>query len=76
MIIANLISYILVILGAINWGLVGIFDFNLVEWIFMGRTVGAIVVYVIIAVAAIWLIFSPLFSGKGLRLCRDCDYKE
>ena len=36
MVIANLISYILVLLGAVNWGLYGIFDFNLVSAIFMG----------------------------------------
>ena len=49
MVIANIISYILVLLGAVNWGLYGIFDFNLVGWIFQGpRTAGAIIVYVII----------------------------
>ena len=41
MIIANLVSYILVLLGAVNWGLYGIFNFNLVSAIFMGdRSVG------------------------------------
>ncbi len=45
MVIANIISYILVLLGAVNWGLYGIFDFNLVSWIFQGpRSVGAIIV--------------------------------
>lgn len=69
MVIANIISYVLVLLGAINWGLVGIFDFNLVGWIFMGtRSVGAIIVYVIITLAAVWLIISPIISGFGLRL--------
>lgn len=69
MVIANIISYILVLLGAVNWGLYGIFDFNLVSWIFGGaRSVGAIIVYVIITLAAIWLIVSPILSGNGLRL--------
>ena len=69
MVIANIISYILVLLGAVNWGLYGIFDFNLVGWIFQGpRTAGAIIVYVIITRAAIWLIISPIISGHGLRL--------
>ncbi len=69
MIIANIISYVLVLLGALNWGLFGIFGFNLVSWVFGGpRTAGSIILYVIISLAAIWLIISPLISGNGLRL--------
>ncbi len=69
MVIANIISYVLVLLGAVNWGLYGIFDFNLVSWIFQGpRSVGSIIVYVLITLAAIWLIISPIISGNGLRL--------
>ena len=68
MIIANLVSYILVLLGAVNWGLYGIFNFNLVSAIFMGdRSVGAIIAYIIIALAAIWLIVYTVFSGGILR---------
>ena len=75
MVIANLISYILVIVGALNWGLFGIFNFNLVSWVFMGaRSVGAIIVYTLITLAAIWLIISPIITGHGLRLAmRDED---
>ena len=77
MIIANLISYVLVIVGALNWGLVGIFNFNLVDWVFMDpRTIGSIIVYVVIAIAAIWLIISPMLSGNGLRLGRDAHYER
>ena len=69
MVIANIISYVLVLLGAVNWGLYGIFNFNLVSWIFQGpRSVGSIIVYVIITLAAVWLIISPIISGHGLRL--------
>ena len=74
MVIANIISYILVLLGAVNWGLFGIFNFNLVSWIFMGaRSVGSIITYVIILLAAIWLIISPIISGHGLRLSTRSD---
>lgn len=77
MVIANLISYVLVLLGAVNWGLVGIFDFNLVGWIFGGtRSVGAIIIYVILTVAAIWLIISPIVTGRGLLLTIDKDVKH
>ena len=71
MIIANIISYVLVIVGALNWGLYGIFNFNLVSWIFQGpRSVGSIIVYVLITLAAVWLIISPMITGYGLRLMR------
>ena len=77
MIIANIISYVLVLLGAVNWGLYGIFGFNLVGWMFQGpRTAGSIIVYVIITLAAVWLIISPIISGHGLRLVhRDREEK-
>ena len=66
---ANIIAYILVIIGALNWGLVGIFDFNLVGWVFGAtRAVGSIVVYCVIAAAAIWLILSPFMTGGVLWL--------
>lgn len=69
MVIANIISYVLVLTGALNWGLFGIFNFNLVSWIFQGpRTAGSIIIYVLITLAAIWLIISPIISGSGLRL--------
>ena len=64
MIIANLISLILVIVGALNWGLVGIFNWNLVEAIFGGYNAGSIVVYVLVCLAGLWLIISS-FLGKG-----------
>jgi uncharacterized membrane protein YuzA (DUF378 family) len=69
MLLINIIAYILVIVGALNWGLFGFFDFNLVSSIFSGaRTVGSVVVYALIALAAIWLILSPLIAGGILRL--------
>ncbi len=78
MVIANIISYVLVIVGALNWGLYGVFNFNLVSWIFQGpRSVGSIIIYVIIALASIWLIISPIISGHGLRLAvRDEEERE
>ncbi len=69
MIFVNILCYILTIVGALNWGLVGIFDFNLVGWIFGGyRSVGAIIIYILVAISAIWLIISPMLTGRGLIL--------
>ncbi len=49
------IALILVVIGGINWGLVGLFDFNLVAAIF-GSSIVATIIYVLIALAAIYLI--------------------
>ena len=69
MVIANIIAYVLVLLGALNWGLFGIFDFNLVSAIFAGpRSVGSIIVYSIITLAAIWLNTSPYTTTGVLKL--------
>jgi hypothetical protein len=76
MVIANIISYILVLLGAVNWGLYGIFNFNLVSWIFQGsRSAGSIIVYIVIALAAIWLIVSPIITNGVLRLMMKNEEK-
>lgn len=67
--IANIIAYILVLIGALNWGLFGLFDLNLVSTIFAGaRTMGSVIVYSVIALAAVWLIVSPFITGGVLWL--------
>lgn len=65
--IANVIAYILVIVGALNWGLFGFFGFNLVSFIFAGaRSAGSIIVYALIALSAVWLIVSPMITRGRL----------
>ena len=51
------IALVLLIIGGLNWGLVGIFSFDLVAWLFGGT--GAIlsrIIYTLVAVSAIWCI--------------------
>lgn len=75
MVLANYIAYVLTILGGLNWGLVGIFDFNLVGWLFGGFRSGfAIALYVLILLSAIWLIVSPIISRGMLDL--GCPYRR
>lgn len=60
------IALTLLIIGGLNWGLVGIFSFDLVAWLFGGT--GAIlsrVVYILVALSAIWCI-SLLFRENTL----------
>ncbi len=57
------ICLILSIIGSLNWGLVGLFQFDLVAWIFGGSdTILARIIYTVIALAGIWCI-SLLFKS-------------
>ncbi len=49
------IALILVIIGGINWGLVGIFKFNLVEFLFAESLV-ANIIYTLVGISAIYTI--------------------
>lgn len=61
MMLANKIALIVAIIGALNWGLVGIFQFDLVAFISGGpATILARIIYILVAIAGIWCI-SMLF---------------
>ena len=62
------VALILSIIGSINWGLVGIFKFDLVAWIFGGQTSGfARVIYALVGLAGLWCI-SLLFRKNALAV--------
>lgn len=48
------IALVLIIIGAINWGLIGLFRFNLVELIFGDMTVLARIIYTLVGIAGLW----------------------
>ncbi len=52
----NIIALTLVIIGAINWLLVGLFEFNLVDAIFGSLSILARIIYIIVGVAGLWCI--------------------
>lgn len=59
------VTFILVIVGGLNWGLVGAFDFNLVDAIF-GMGLIADIVYVLVGLSALYLlVMSPKKMGKS-----------
>lgn len=77
MIIANIIAYIIVMIGGLTWGLVGIFNFNLVEAIFgIYPSVATIIVYILVLISTIWLIISPIITNGRLYLCSDNEHKN
>ena len=60
------IALLLTIIGAINWGLIGIFQFDLVAYIFGGQ--GALVsriIYTLVGAAGLWCI-SLLFRDRDV----------
>lgn len=50
----NTVALILMIIGSLNWLLVGLFQFNLVAWIFGAGSILARIVYSIVGIAAVW----------------------
>lgn len=59
-------ALVLAIIGAINWGIIGIFQFDLVAWIFGGQTGGfSRVIYTLVGLAGLWCI-SLLFRKSAL----------
>lgn len=52
--IIDKIALILIIIGAINWGLIGIFKFNLVEMLFGDMTIIARIIYTLVGIAGLW----------------------
>ena len=59
-------AMLLVIIGAINWGLVGVFDFNLVTYLLGQWEVVERVVYILVGVAGLFL---------AVKKCMTCKKK-
>jgi len=51
------IALFLLIVGGVNWGLIGIFEFDLVAWLFGGSaTIISRIIYVLVAMSALWCV--------------------
>ena len=58
------IALILVIIGALNWGSIGLFQFDIVAWICGGQAaVLSRIIYTLVALAGLWCI-SLLFRSR------------
>lgn len=51
-------AFVLVLIGALNWGLVGFFDFDLVKFLFGDMTLMTRIVYILVGISAIISIFT------------------
>lgn len=65
------LALLLVIIGAINWGSIGIFSFDIVAWIFGGQdALVSRIIYTLVALAGIWCI-SLFFRKNDVLESRD-----
>ena len=61
----SVIAFLLVIIGALNWGLWGFFQFDVVAWLFNGNTTWmSRFIYAIIGLSGVW----------NLRLIHNCKH--
>lgn len=61
--IIDKIALALVIIGAINWGLIGIFNFNLVDTIFGTMSIISRIIYILVGISGLWCI-KALFTDN------------
>ena len=63
----NICAWTIAIIGALNWGAIGIFQFDVVAWLFGGQAaMFSRVIYTLVALAGVWAI-SLLFRDNGRR---------
>ncbi len=61
----NLIAVILVLVGAINWGFIGLLGFNVVGTL-LAHSILANIVYIAVGVSGVWVIIFGKDMLKGL----------
>jgi uncharacterized membrane protein YuzA (DUF378 family) len=73
----DVIAYALIIIGALNWGLVGFFAFNLVAAIFGDMTIVSRIIYALVGVAAVYhLLALPTMLRRWATPARAAPARE
>jgi uncharacterized membrane protein YuzA (DUF378 family) len=62
--LADLVALILVIVGGLNWGLVGLLEFDLVATLFGEMTMISRIVYTVVGLAAVYLVYYVVKASK------------
>ena len=64
MMIMDRIALIIAVIGALNWGSIGLFSFDIVAWIFGGQgAIASRIIYTVVALAGVWCI-SLIFRAR------------
>lgn len=69
----NIIAFIVTFIGCVNWGLVGIFDFNLVSAIFGAGSILATIIYILVLLSILWLVFDLFYEKGRITFCSDAN---
>lgn len=68
--IVNLIAFILLIIGGINWLCIGLFQFDFVAGIFGSQAaVVSRIIYSLVGIAALYLIYVAIAKRGNIELC-------
>ena len=68
------IALFILLVGGINWGLVGLFGFDIIAWAFGGSaSVMSRILYIVVAFAAIWCISLFFRQNEVISTGRDKD---
>ncbi|MGB9928138.1 MAG: DUF378 domain-containing protein [Methanosarcina sp.] len=62
------VSKVLVLIGALNWGFVGLLDFNLVSTLFGKKSIISKLVYTLVGLAGVYLILTAKAHHKMAKL--------
>ena len=65
----NLISksvFILVIIGGLNWGMIGAFNFDLIAFLFGQMNTLTRIIYILIGLSALWMFFGLIYPTKEM----------
>lgn len=62
----HIIAFILLVVGGLNWGLVGAFDFDLVATIFGAMTMISKIIYILVGLSAVYL---AVTHSKDCKTC-------
>jgi len=70
--ILRMVAFVMVMVGAIVWGLLGIFNINIVAALFGDATVLSRIIYTLVGISAIVLMFTPNYE----ECYCNCDEKS
>ncbi len=58
------IAFVLLVVGGLNWGLVGLFNFDIIATLFGSIPIVAQILYVLVGLAAVWMLVYKLTKKK------------
>lgn len=61
------VSLVIITIGALNWGLVGLFGFNLVDTLFGAGSIVAKIVYIIVGLAGLYTLYLTFKISSGAQ---------